>query len=158
MNLYEISQKYLSVLSGDPETGEINEDDLNQINDTLEAKAENYAKYISNVKADISGIDAEIKRLSDRKKSMQNKVDYLKKNLQDTMTATGKTKFKTDLFSFSVVRNGGKDPINFTGDVPRKYCKVEYTPDKELIRSALESGKKLKFAEIGERGEHLNIR
>lgn len=157
MNLYEISSQYLQILNGD-EDGVIDENALNQINDTLENKADNYAKFIANMKSDIDGIDSEIKRLQDRKKSMQNKVDYLKGNLQKAMQTTGKTKFKTDLFSFSVVRNGGKAPIVLTADVPKSWCKVEYNPDKERIREALESGEKLRFAEIGDKGEHLNIR
>lgn len=104
MNLYEISKQYQDILNGDPDTGEINEEALNQISNTLEDKADNYAKFIANMKSDIDGIDTEIKRLQGRKKSMQNKVDYLKGNLQQAMQTTGKTKFKTDLFSFSVVK------------------------------------------------------
>lgn len=158
MNLYEISSQYQEVLNGDPDTGEIDEEKLNALNDQIEDKADNYAKYIANIQGDLVAVNAEIERLQKRKTSIQNKVKYLKQNLQNSMIATGKTKFKTDLFSFSVVKNGGKTPLVFTGDVPKSYSKVKYDPDTEKIREALDAGKKLKFAEYGEKGEHLNIR
>ena len=158
MNLYEIAQNFQTVLMGDPETGEIDEAALDALGGSLEEKADNYAKYIADLEGEIAGIDKELARLTDMKNSRKAKIAFLKQHLQQAMVATGKTKFKTKLFSFGIARNGGKIPVTITDDVPKSWCKVKYDPDKDKIREALESGKKLRFASLGERGEHLTIK
>lgn len=157
MKLYEISDKYQEILNGDPETGEINEDALNAISDSLEEKADNYAKFIANIDSDIEAIDTEIKRLQNRKKTAENKEKALKQNLMFNMTKMGKKKLKTKLFSFTIAA-GGKAPLVFTGDVPDEYMVATYKPDNDRIRKALDDGKKLDFVEIGQRKESLRIK
>ena len=39
------------------------------------------------------------------------------------MKITGKTKFTTNLFSFSIAKNGGKQALTIDGDVPEEYKK-----------------------------------
>lgn len=82
----------------------------------------------------------------------------LKQHLYESMKATGKTKFKTDLFSFGIQKNGGLQPMEIFPDVaiPDEYCRKE--PDNTKIRDALKAGKELPFAVLKERGDHLVIR
>lgn len=74
------------------------------------------------------------------------------------MKITGKTKFTTDLFSFNVAKNGGKQALTITGEVPKQYTKAIIENDTEKIRQALENGEKLDFAHLEERGESLRIK
>ncbi|WMI81809.1 siphovirus Gp157 family protein [Anaerotignum sp. MB30-C6] len=124
----------------------------------FEEKAENYAKIMRNIDGDIVAMDAEIQRLSERKKRYEARQKVLKDNLFMAMKITGKTKFKTPMFSFSIAKNGGKQPLDVYGEVPDDYKKVIAEPDKEKIRKALESGESLEFAILQERGERLSIR
>jgi hypothetical protein len=75
------------------------------------------------------------------------------------MRATGKTKFKTALFSFGIQKNGGSLPVVFAPgiDVPREWLKPG-DPDTVRIRKHLEAGHTLPFAVLGDRGESLRIR
>lgn len=89
--------------------------------------------------------------------TLANNEKRLKQHLYESMKAMGKTKFKTDLFSFNIQRNGGTQPMEVDElGVAKAYMKM--VPDNAKIRKALEEGKKLKFAELKERGEHLSIR
>ena len=71
----------------------------------IEDKADGYAKILKSLENNISGIDEEMKRLKERKETLKNRQQVLKNNLESSMRAIGKTKFKTDLFNFGIRKN-----------------------------------------------------
>lgn len=156
--LYDISKQWLVFLEAYA-AGEIPEeavnDTLESIEGEFEAKAENIAKIIANSKGDILGIEAEIERLQKMKESIENQNNRLKNYLYTAMKETGKIKFKTGLFSFSICKNGGLQPLEITGDVPTEYC--DLVPNSTRIRRALIEGENIDFAILKDRGEHLRI-
>ncbi len=164
MNLYELTANYLALqqMIEDPEA------DMQMINDTMEAidgdiedKADGYAKMIKNMEASIVAIKSEQDRLTARKNLLDLGIKTLKKNLEASMIATGKRKFKTDLFSFSIQKNGGKAPVILdvadTSELPDELVRIKEEPDIEAIRNMLDKGE-CKFAHYGERGEGLRIK
>lgn len=158
--LYELTGEYLQLcdmLSDEEENNQVILDTLEAIDGELEDKADNYAKLVKNLEADAKAIKTEIERLTQRKQSLEKRADMIKQTLENSMRATGKTKFKTLLFSFNISKNGGKAPLLLTGEVPEEYRKPG-EPDNQRIREALETGEKLNFAAIGERGESLRIK
>ncbi|MFR5747044.1 MAG: siphovirus Gp157 family protein, partial [Romboutsia timonensis] len=77
MKLYELTQNYLNLqeLLENPEIpAEMIETALNEVGGQIEDKAENIAKLIKTLEADVSGFKAEEKRLADRRKSLENRV------------------------------------------------------------------------------------
>lgn len=74
----------------------------------IEDKADGYAKVLKNMDSDIKGLQAEERRLKERRQSLERRKVYLSHNLEQSMKAIGKTKFKTDLFSFSIAKNPAK--------------------------------------------------
>ena len=78
------------------------------------------------------------------------------------MEVTGKTKFQTALYSFSIAQNGGVQPVKVDADVkdiPQEYLIPQPPkPDTNAIRKALEEGEVLPFAHLEERGTSLRIR
>lgn len=162
MNLYELTNDWESVyqMLDDPDIPEdAIMDSLEGIEMIMEDKADSIAKILKAMDGDIGATDAEIKRLQARNASRKNRAAWLKKSLEDMMRTTGKTKFKTALFSFGIQKNGGKLPVEFVPgcNVPAEWLKPG-EPDITRIRKHLEEGHELDFATFGERGEHLNIR
>ncbi len=161
--LYEITGDYLTLLEMLTEEENLEEqvvkDTLDGIEGEFEIKAENYAKIIKELSAEADKFEKEKKRLEERQKTLENSVKFLKDTLFNSMQATGKTKFKTDLFSFGIQKNGGKRPIELVPDaeIPKEYLKKP-EPNNDLIRKALEEGKTLPFAVLKEAGTHLVIR
>lgn len=163
--LYEIVDKrheFMQIAQMLEDDGEL---DIQAFYDTLEAiegefedKADAYARIMRNLTAEADKFDAEIKRMTERRDALNNRSAMLKKHLYEAMKLTGKVKFKTDLFSFGIQKNGGKQPMEIIpgADVPDEFCKKE--PDNAKIREALESGAELPFAILKERGEHLSIK
>ena len=160
--LYELTGQYLELLemleNDDGTEEQVIRDTLEGIDGELEIKADNYAKIIRELSEEAKKFDAEKRRLEARQATLENRVKLLKNNLFFAMKETGKTKFKTDLFSFGIQKNGGIQPMKLIPDipVPAEYCRME--PDNMKIREALEAGKNLPFAQLEERGEHLMIR
>lgn len=164
--LYELKGEYLALLemAEDPDTdAEALADTLEGLDYDIEEKADAYVAVIGELNNDVAKIDAEIKRLTARKKVISGNADRIKQNLQDTMTAIGKKKIKTALHTISVVKNGGKAPLVLQEDIdidslPDIFVKTEESIDKDAVRKYIESVGVLSFAYIGEPGYHLTIR
>lgn len=159
--LYELTGEYLQLLEmmGEEDVDpRVLADTLEGIDGEFEMKAEAYAKIIKELEAEAGKFSAEINRLAARETSIENNIDRLKQHLFASMKATGKLKFKTDLFSFGIQKNGGRKPLRILDEtaVPVEFCKR--IPDNSKIRESLEAGEVLSFAVLEEAGEHLRIR
>lgn len=160
-NIYQLANNYETVLNM-LYNEEIDEqmifDTLESIEGEIEEKADNYAKIIKELEAKQKARKEEAKRLTDSAKVFENRVKALKNNLFNVMKETGKTKFATNLFSFNIAKNGGKQALTIDGDVPEEYTKTIIENDTDKIRQALENGEKLPFAHFEPRGESLRIK
>ena len=159
--LYELTNNYEQVLSMiyDEDVDEqMILDTLESIEGEIEDKADGYAKIIKELEAQRDARKVESKRLSDSAKVFDNRVNSLKQNLFNAMKQTGKTKFATDLFTFNIAKNGGKQALTIDGDVPEEYTKTIIENDTDKIRADLEAGKELPFAHLEPRGESLRIK
>lgn len=158
--LYELTADYLQLLemAEDPDIDpQAIEDTLEGLGGEIEDKAENYAKVMVELDAEAEKLKSEIDRLTKRKKSIESTKDRMKKSLQDSMEVIGKTKFKTELFSFSIQNNPAS--LVITGDkLPKKYLiEQEPLPNKQMIKDELKAGKELSFAHL-EQTRSLRIR
>ena len=145
-NIYELTQDYLRLLemAEDPELDpEMIADTFEGIEGELEIKAENYAKVMKNLEGDIAALKAEEERLAKKRKAIENNIKRMKGTLQEAMELTGKTKFKTDLFSFGIQKNAPSVVIDAADirDIPEDYLKFkEPEVDKTAIKNAINAG------------------
>lgn len=116
-------------------------DTLESIEGEIEDKADNYAKIIKSFESISNGLKVEEERLNKRRKSYENRVLQLKKNLESVMINTGKTKFKTNLFSFGIQNNPPSVEVENEMLIPKKYY-IEQEPklDKKAILEDLKNG------------------
>lgn len=160
MNLYELTAVYQR-LQNQIENGEDVDGILEVIGDELEAKADGYARVIRNMEAQASAFKEEEKRIAENRKRLEAGVERLKQNLFESMKATGKEKFKTELFSFSIQKNGGALPVIVdvpTEKLPDELVQITEKPDLKAIAKHIEETGDLSYAHFGERGESLRIK
>ena len=160
MNLYDLTAVYKR-LQDQLEAGEDVAGILEVIGDEIEVKADGYARVIRNMQAYAEAYKAEEQRLADKRKKCEAGIERLKLNLFDSMKATGKEKFKTDLFSFSIQKNGGADPVIVdveTDDLPDDLVQITEKPDLKAIAKYIKETGDLSYAHFGERGESLRIK
>ena len=158
--LYEITGDYLKLLDMAEELDEeVFRDTLEGIEGELEIKADGYAKVIAELENREDGLDREIKRLSDRKKAIGTNIARIKGNLEAAMIATGKKKFKTDLFSFGIQKNPPKLVLDKgIEDIPMDYYIFQDpVADKGKIKEELKNGAEFDFAHL-EQEEALRIK
>jgi len=153
-SIYELTEDYMNLLAmaEDPDIDEqAFMDTLEGIEGALEDKADGYAKVMKQLEANADGLEAEIKRLQERKSLMAKNVDRMKSTLQKMMETTGKEKFKTELFSFHIQNN----PPSLVMDsedievIPMEYL-VPQDPkiDKTKIKADIKAGKEITFAHM----------
>lgn len=158
--LYELTDEWLQLLQL-AEDGEIDQDvfadTLEGLDFEIELKADGYAKVIAELDHTIAALKAEEKRMSSRRKAMENHIEQMKKSLFEAMRSTGKEKFKTDLFSFSIRKNPASVILDTT-DIPEEYL-VPQDPvvNKKQIMADLKAGKDLTGLAHLEQTERLQI-
>lgn len=152
MNLYELSLAFQEVQNMDLDP-EVMQDTLDSIEDAIENKAENIAKLIRNLESDVSAYKEEEERLKTKRQATENKVKWLKTYLEDNMKLTGKTKFKSGMFNFSIQKNPASVNITDEKIIPEEFLiqqppKVDKTSLKEILKRGIEvPGAELKQTE-----------
>ena len=160
-NLYNLTSKYetvLNMLYDEDIDEQMVLDTLESIEGEIEDKADSYAMIIKEMLSDAEACKQEKIRLENRQKSFENRAKLLKDRLEEVMKETGKMKFKTQLFSFNIQKNGGLAPLWIIEDIkqiPEEYLRKE--PDNTKIRQLL-STQEVEWARLEERGESLRIR
>ena len=147
--LYQLTADYLNLLemAEDPDIDEqAFMDTLDGIEGAIEVKAENYAKIMRQLEADAAACDAESKRLKNKSKTIENNIKRMKTALQYAMEVTGKTKFKTALFSFGIQKNPAAVVMDeaYIENIPDRFL-IPQDPqiDKRAIKEALKAGENL---------------
>ena len=163
MTLYEITEDYKRLLAfaeSDDIEPEVLADTFEALDGELEVKADGYGRVLAQLKADAENLAGEIERLNKRKKTIEANIDKMVSMLKMAMETTGKTEFKTDLFTFKVVSNGGLQPVKIIGDVPSEFTKTKMvvSNDTEKIRDYLAAYGNTAWAELEPRGRRLSIK
>ena len=162
-NIYELTQG-IQMLWDLMDAGELDDDTLidamENTQEELNVKLENYCKFIKNLESDIDGLKAEEKRLAAKRKTMENTIERAKKAMQWAMNAAGEKKVKGSLFTISIQKNPEKVVLE-TEDVnliPSHYVKYkEPEIDKAKVKEDLKAGVELSFARL-EQSEGIRIR
>ena len=161
--LRELSKELAEVrdLALDPDVRE------EAIRDTLEGlegifqdKAVSVVHVLTNGDSDIAALDAEIARLTDRKKHIQNAQSRLKDYLRDNMEATGTTKITSPLFTITLAKGRDMAIVDDESALPDDYVRVKTTiaPDKAAILSALKEGVEVPGAHMAKTASSVRIK
>ena len=163
MTLYELRAEYMELLEllEDPDTDpQVIADTMEGIQGELDIKCDSYVVVIKKLESQVEMIDAELIRLEKNKSALTNNIKRMKAAVLDTIQMTGSRKMVTDHFKLSIVKNGGKQPmeVDEIEKIPQDYLTMKPVANMEKIRQELEGGGQLDFARLKERGEHLGIR
>ena len=160
-SLYELTGEMLTLMemASDPDVDEQTlADTMESVNYEIEDKADGYAKIIQALKAQEEGLKGEIERLQNRKRVIGNNIDRMKRNLEESMRAVGKTKFKTDLFSFGIQKNPASVNILDESKIPSEYLIAQEPKiDKKGIIAFVKEHGNTEYAELAQ-SESLRIR
>ena len=160
-SLYELTEQFQELLSMalDPDVDEqALADTMEGIECEIKEKADGYAKVIKSLEADVEALETEEGRLAKRRKNISANIGRMKKALESSMRATGKTKFKTTLFSFGIQKNPPSLKIDMPDRVPDEFL-IPQEPkiDSAAIKKELKEGVVYDWCHL-EQSESLRIR
>lgn len=143
MNLFELTENYVKFFTMLEEADEITEEleeMANNLNIAIEEKSDNYVKMIKNLDADVEAYKNQEKQFNKKRKTAENKIAWLKKNLQSSMEQTGRKKVETGLFTVSIQKNTPSLDITSEDNIGDEYYKVERTLNKRDLLNDIKEG------------------
>lgn len=162
--LYEISSQYLADLNKLNEL-ELDEqtflDTLEGLSGELEQKAINVAMYIKNLEVSADAIKQAEKAMADRRKSIEEKQDKIRKYLLENMLKTGITKIECPHFVLSVRKNPASVDVLMQDQIPDEYFDIPDplppTLNKKRLAEDLKAGVLIEGARLTQ-GNSLQIK
>lgn len=160
MNLFELTENYVKFFTEFENADEITDEMqemANNLNVEIEEKCDNYAKMIKNLEADVEAYKNQEKIFNEKRKVAENKVKWLKQNLQASMELQGRKKVKTDLFSFNIQKNAPSLEIRDENNIDDSYYVIERKLNKRELLNDIKEGLIVDGVEL-KQSESLRIR
>ena len=150
MKLYEVTKDIEEMLERVEPDDEYFNDTIESLQVAWEEKAGNVSAYIGNLEATVTAIKNAEKNMADRRKSIANKVEGLKRYLMNNMDRLNIDKIETAHFVVKIKKNPIKVTINNEEEVPDDYWEkqVSWVINKTKIKKALKGDDNVKGAEI----------
>ena len=160
MKLYEIKREY-DVLTRYLEDNDLDKEAFKEafrnIEGELTDKSENYVKFIKNLEGDVEAHKIEEKRISEKRKAMENKVARLKTSLYEVFKEMSVSHLKAGTFSLRIQANAPSVEILDERKIPEDYKSYDVKIDKKGILDAIKAGALIEGAEL-KQTESLRIR
>jgi hypothetical protein len=142
--------------------GELPEDVVRWLDDTegnYAQKVEGYCGVIGELEALAKAREEEASRVRELARLTAMQVERMREALKQSLLKLDRPKVETLRYKVWVQAAGGKQPMAVNECfVPHDWKRVELVTDKERIRTALEGGQALDFAELLPRGHTLRIK
>ena len=165
-SLYEISNELREVYNKlengegvDLETGELSDELVNALEVSqanLQQKGIDIGYVIKSFDDEIDLYDKEIKRLTERKKSLQNAQDRVKTSLKNAMEEFNIVEIKGQTLKISF-RKSESVEIDNVDELDERFKRVKVEADKTAIKQAIKQGEQVIGARLVE-NNNLQIR
>ncbi|MCR8994513.1 siphovirus Gp157 family protein [Brevibacillus halotolerans] len=161
MRLYDLAGAYAEVaqiILDDETPTEALVNTLQALEDAIENKADNIAKMVRNIAAEVEAIKLEEARLAERRRRLEKKQEGLKLYLKEQLEVAGLQKVKTPIFTISVRKNTGSVQVVNEIEIPQMFW-VTPPPilDKKSMSERLKSGEEIPGVTLV-KGTSLQIR
>lgn len=151
--------KLLYEMGIDPDRDEqVFNDTLEAIMGCLEIKSCGYVNVIKQLEMEQKQAEEVSKLFADKAAVRKNSIKRMKDALKFALEETKQDSIAAGAFTIKLQKNGGKEPLKITGDVPDSLCKVTIEPDGDKIREYLQDHPDCEFAHLEPRGTHVVIK
>ena len=143
--LYEITEQHKELAKLAEESDDMAmavADTFESIEGEFEAKSISLIHVVKNMEADVVAIETEIKRLTDRKKTITNRQDSMREYLRINMEASEISKITCPLFTITLAKGRDMVQIDDVEKIPTDYLniKTSVVPMKKEILADLKTG------------------
>jgi len=143
MNLYELNSEFKNLINrlenADPEEQNAILEHLSEIGIERDEKIENTCLYIKNLDAMADSIKAEEKKLSERRKAIENRSESMRNWLSENLNGE---RFESSRVAVSWRKSETVEVSCLVAELPAEYCRVKTTvePDRTILKSLLKNG------------------
>ena len=141
LRLYEIAPEFAALVEQD-ELTEQDADRLDELGQAIEVKAENIAALTDNMGLFVEMCKAEEKRISNKRKSVENKIKWVNDYLKNNMEAAGIMNIEIGTRKLSLQKNPPSLIVDNEDIIPPKYFLVipeSYQIDKKRLLKDLKA-------------------
>lgn len=158
MKLYEITTELERLCDTDED---FDDNALALLSKELEKKTDSIGALIRTINSDVEAIKAEEKRLSEKRKALENREKSIKDYVLFQMQEHNLDEFRGGIFKISRQQSPPKLVIDVPAvDLPPRFVTVipsTVEANKDAIKEALKRGEEVKGCHL-QSGEHLRIR
>ena len=151
LSLYDITNAFPVLM----EQEEMSEEDKKKVQEELilllQQKSQNTIGYVRNIELTIEAMKNEEKRISEQRKSLENRLIKFKEYVKECMEKGGFTKVETELGSLAIAKNPASVEIVNEDEIPAEF-KQEIVTVK-INKTAIKNH----FKETGEIPTGVNI-
>lgn len=142
MTLYELSQQFDFISNMDDADPQTIADTLESLEGDIQEKLLNIGRYVRNIESEADSIKTEEKRLADKRRVIEKKVERLKDYVAQAMKLIGKTKVNDGVITWAIQLNPPKVDVDANADIPLCWYteKVVRDLDKNAIKQAIVGG------------------
>lgn len=141
MLLYDLSKIELQILEQLESEEGIDKEIYDRLKLNEEEKIVSCARIYRQILSDAQACKDEEKRLSERKKKLENSAQRLKEIMFEGMKMTGANKIRRPEFDITIKKNPPSLRIDNEGNIPPEYFKnLAPVLDKSLLKDAIKNG------------------
>lgn len=161
--LYELSAGFNNIMNlVEDETMDLDalEEGLQTIECSLEEKCVNGIGLIKSLENQRDGLKAEAKRLTDRARVLDGRIQSIKDWYKVNLEVMGKSKVNTDRGTMAIQKNPPSLKIDDERQIPAEFLDVvpeHYEVAKDRVKEAIKAGREVPGAHM-EQGKSLRIR
>jgi hypothetical protein len=156
--LSEMLEEALDNEELDADSEQMFKDTLESIQESIEVKIENICKFMKNLDGDVKAFKAEEDRLNKKRKAIENKIDGMKKYMEEMLINAGIKEVKAGTFKVKFAKTNPSVEILNPKLVPEQYReKQEDKIFKAEILKDLKDGKVIDGVKLVTDKQHLRI-
>lgn len=121
LNLYEITNAFPALMENDKISEENKKEIEEELTILLQQKSQNIIGYVRNIELTIDAMKNEEKRLSDKRKGLENNLTKFKQYVKDCMETNGIKKIETGLGNLSIAKSPISVEIINEDEIPSEY-------------------------------------
>lgn len=135
LSLYDITNNFKIIMENEEITEELKEQLKNELTILLQQKSNNVIGYTKNIELTINAMKEEEKRISDNRKSLENKLSKFKDYVKECMENNGISKVETGIGTLSIAKSPLSVEIVNEDEIPAEFKQEVITTkiDKKLI-------------------------
>ena len=161
LSLYQITNAFPTLMENEEISEENKLEIEKELGELLKNKSQNIIGYTKNIELTINAMKEEEKRLSDNRKSLENKLETFKKYVKNCMENNGIAKVETQLGTLTIAKNPLSVEITNEDAIPSKFKQeiVTIKIDKKAIADNFKAtGELIEGVEIHEDNTSLRIK